>query len=317
MNGKGVVVGVDVGKESIEVSRFGGAERTRTVVRSVEELTKLAEELKTAEVGRVVMEASGGYEQIVLKTLHVAGIEVALAQPHRVRAYAKAIGRRAKTDSIDAEVIAAFGGGVELRAWQPADKQLQEARELVRVRDDLVRMATTLKNLAQGPSVSAAEDALVEVLAAHTKAIKELQQRITGLLTASAQSDVFERLQTVPGVGPVIASVLTTELPELGKLDRRATSALAGVAPMNYDSGQYNGQRHIHGGRAHIRTALFQAANVAKQHNPIIKPFYAKLRARGKPHRVALIACARKLLVILNAMIRHGKDWEAPTSEEA
>lgn len=315
MNGKGVVVGVDVGKECIEVSRFGGAETTRTVGRSVDELTQFAAELKNSGVARVVMEASGGYEQLVLKTLHVAGLEVMLAQPHRVRAYAKAIGRKAKTDAIDAEVIAAFGANVELHAWHPTDKRLEEARELVRIRDDLVRITTTLKNLAQGPSISAATSTLAEVIASHAKAIKDLHQRITTLIIASERA-TFERLQTVPGVGPVIASVLITEFPELAQLDRRAASALAGVAPMNRDSGHYSGPRHIHGGRVHVRTALYQAAHVAKQHNPVIKAFYANLRARGKPHNVALIACARKLLVILNAMLRQGKDWEVSTCNE-
>lgn len=314
MNGKDLVVGIDVGMESLEVSRFGVVDTTRTVERSVEELTKLATELKSAKVARVVMEASGGYEQIVLKTLHVAGIEVALAQPNRVRSYAKAIGRRAKTDAIDAEVIAAFGAGIELPAWEPADQGLEEARELVRVRDDIVRAATMFKNLAQSPTVSAAKDTLAEILGVHAKAIKELQRRINELLSASTQGGTFERLQTVPGVGPVIASVLTTELPELGKLDRRAASALAGVAPMNHDSGRFSGQRRIHGGRGRVRTALFQAAHVARRHNPVIKLFYARLRAAGKPHRVALIACARKLVCILNAMIRYGKDWEASTN---
>ncbi len=317
MNGKGMVVGIDVGMRSLEVSRFGGVEATRTVERNVEALTKLATELKTAKVARVVMEASGGYEQVVLKTLHVAGIEVALAQPNRVRSYAKAIGRRAKTDAIDAEVIAAFGAAIELPAWEPADQSLEEARELVRVRDDFVRAATGFKNLAQAPTVAAAKDPLAEVLAAHAKAIKALQQRINELLSASTHGATFDRMQTVPGVGPVIASVLTTELPELGKLDRRAAAALAGVAPMNHDSGRYSGQRRILGGRVHVRTALFQAANVARLHNPIIKPFYARLRAAGKPHCVALIACARKLVCILSAMIRHGKDWEASTNMAA
>jgi len=310
MSEKRVVVGIDVGKDSVEVSKFGGGLGTRTVERTIDALAALAGELKAAEVEFVAMEASGGYERVVLETLHVAGLEVSLVQPQRVRAYAKAIGRRAKTDAIDAEVIAAFAAAVELDAWQPADEQLGAARELMRLRDELVRMSTALKNRLRAPTMSAAREGLEEVLAAQQKQIRRIQVQVIEILESSERREVLARLQTFPGIGPVIASTLVTELPELGTLDRRLIASLVGLAPMNADSGKHAGKRFIVGGRVHVRTALYQAANVAKTHNPIIKAFYARLRQRGKAHLVAMIACARKLLVIVDAMVRHRQDWK-------
>jgi transposase len=307
---KKTVVGIDIGKDTVEVSQFGTSSATRSLPRTVDALTTLAEELHAADVALVAMEASGGYERLVLETLHVAGLEVALVQPQRVRAYAKAIGRRAKTDAIDAEVIAAFAAAIELAAWKPNSKELEAARELMRLRDELVRMSTALKNRLRAPTVSAAREGLEEVLAAHQKQIQRIQKQVTELLESTERREVLARLQTVPGVGPIVASTLVTELPELGTLERRAIAALVGLAPMNHDSGKHRGKRYIAGGRVHVRTALFQAANVAKQHNPIIKAFYSRLRANGKTHLVAMIASARKLLVILDTMVRHHRDWQ-------
>lgn len=255
------------------------------------------------------MEASGGYERLVLEILYAAGVQVALVQPLRVRSYAKAMGRKAKTDAIDATVIADFATTIELEPWKPVDKHLDEARELMRLRSELVRMSTILKNRLLSPTLSVARDGLNAVLEEHRRQIALIEAQVAQRLSPSAQGVIVERLQTVPGVGPVTASVLVTELPELGTLDRRHIASLVGLAPMNNDSGRHRGRRVTQGGRTHARTALYQAANVAKTHNPVLREFYARLRSKGKPHLVAMIACARKLLVILDAMVRHQRDW--------
>ncbi len=303
------VVGIDVGKDTVEVSQFGSEGGTRTVDRNPEALLALADALKAARVTRVAMEASGGYERLVLETCHAAGLGVALVQPLRVRAFAKALGKRAKTDAIDAEIIAAFATTVELEPWSPLDDHLAKARELMRVRDEFVHMSTALKNRQRAPTVSDAREHLDDAVAYFQKQIRQIQKKVIELLEATSHRDRLERLQTVPGVGPVVASVLVTELPELGKLERRALASLVGLSPMNDDSGQHRGRRRIGGGRVHVRTALYQATNTAKTYNPVIKAFYARLRAHGKPHLVAMIASARKLLTILDAMIRNGRDW--------
>lgn len=307
------VVGIDVGKEMLDVSAFGqGTTRSpqKRIRRERGELIKLAKELKGAAVECVLLEASGGYERLVLDTLYVAGVPVALVQPSRVRDYARAIGRRAKSDAIDCRVLAEFAGAVPVLAWKPADPHLDQARELGRYRTELVDQRTADKHRL-GQCIHDRMRVMVEDhIAFLDEKIRELDGEIASLIAevpdAHQQS---RRLQTVPGIGPVTAARLITELPELGQSNRRAIASLVGLAPMNDDSGTHSGQRHVGGGRREPRTALFQAANVAKQHNPVIHAFYTKLRAEGKHHLVAMVACARKLLVILDAMARNETDW--------
>ncbi len=315
MEGSKRVVGIDVGKEMIDVSAFAGDDdksyKQRTLKRDEGTLTKLAKELKRAAVDLVVMEASGGYESLVLETLHASGLSVALVQPARVRSYAKAIGQRAKTDAIDCEVIAKFGAAVAPEPWKPLDPQLAQARELSRYRDGLVAQRTAEKVRLMQCRDERLKVLIEEHIAFVSTQVKRLDGEISMLIkSVKTAKEAYQRLETVPGVGPVIAAKLITELPELGTLNRRQITALAGLAPMNHDSGTHRGQRRIAPGRREVRVALFQAANVAKQHNPIIKLFYAKLRSKGKPHLVAMIACARKLVVILDAMMRQGVNWQ-------
>lgn len=312
------VVGIDVGKETLDISAFGEGETAsprQSIQRGQRELLQLAKRFKRAGITLVLMEASGGYEKLVLDTLHVAGVPVALVQPSRVRNYARAIGRRAKTDAIDCEVIARFAANVPVPVWKPADPRLDQARELGRYRDGLVEQRTADKQRLQQCSNERARIIIEDVIAFLDDKITELDREIASLIAEVAEvRTLSRRLQTVPGVGPITAARLITELPELGKSDRRAIASLTGLAPINDDSGQRNGQRHIAGGRRRPRTALFQAANSAKQFNPVIRAFYAKLRAAGKHHLVAMIACARRLLTILDAMVRHATDWTPPAS---
>lgn len=316
MSGSARVVGVDIGKEMLDVSAFGvgAAASQRRIRRERSEIAALGEELKQAGIELVVMEASGGYEDLVLRTLYAGGVRVALVQPARVRDYARAIGRRAKTDAIDCEVIAKFGCKVEVRDWAPPDPHLDQARELGRYRNELVEQRTGHKNRLKQCTNDQVRILAEDCIAFLDEKIRELDVVIAGLIAEGEEPQrLSRRLQTMPGVGPVTAARLITELPELGKLNRRTIASLVGLAPMNDDSGKYAGQRHIVGGRREPRTALFQAANVAKQHNPVIYAFYAKLRAKGKHHLVALVACARKLLVILDAMVRTSTDWSSRT----
>lgn len=313
MTGSVRVVGIDVGKQTLDISAFGEGETAsprQSIQREQRELLDLAKRCQKAEITLVLMEASGGYEKLVLDTLHVAGVPVALVQPSRVRDYARAIGRRAKTDAIDCEVIAQFGAAVPIPAWKPPDRHLDEARELGRYRNELVAQRTADKQRLKQCSNERARIIVEDVIAFLDGKIAELDREIVSLIAEVAEAQTLsQRLQTVPGVGPVTAARLVTELPELGKSNRRAIAALVGLAPMNDDSGQRTGQRHIAGGRRAPRTALFQAANSAKQSNPVIRALYTKLRAAGKHHLVAMVACARRLLVILDAMARHATDW--------
>ena len=308
------VVGIDVGKENLDVSAFGEGRTARaqgTIERNKGAIEKLAKSCKAAQVELAVMEASGGYEKLVLRVMHKTGVPLALVQPARVRAYAKAIGRLAKTDALDCRLIAQFGASVEVAPWQPADPHMEQAQELSRYRDALVKQRTTEKQRLQ-----VCEDALMQtMLRAHitflNAQINQLEETIEEhVAQVSEARERSRRMQTVPGVGPVTTARLLTELPELGLLNRRSIAALVGLAPMNHDSGKYRGERHVIGGRREPREALFMAANVARQHNPVLMAFYKRLRDKGKPHLVAVVACARKLLVILDAMIRHKTDWD-------
>jgi transposase len=256
------------------------------------------------------MEASGGYEALVRDTLHVGGIPVAVVQPARVRHFARASGRRAKTDAIDCQIIAQYGVTFELVGWKPADPRLDQARELGRYRDELVDMRTADKLRLKQCAHECARISIEDHIAFLDRKVTELDREIASLIAEVDDARaVASRLRTVPGVGAITAARLVTELPELGKTNRREIASLAGLAPMNDDSGRHAGARHVGGGRREIRTALFQAANSAKIFNPVIRSFYAKLRAEGKHHLVAMVACARKLLVILNALVRSERDW--------
>ena len=257
----------------------------------------------------IVLEATGGVERQVVRALASEELAVAVVNPRQVRDFAKATGQLAKTDSIDAEVLARFGEAVRPALRPLPDVCSQELRALVARRRQITEMVVAERNRLSGASKSVREriDAHIRWLEAELdRADKDLDQSI-------GQSPIWREkedlLKSVPGIGPVISRTLLAELPELGRLNRKQIAALVGVAPLNWDSGTFRGRRAIWGGRAAVRAALYMAALVASRRNSVIQNFYRRLRNAGKAPKVALVACMRKLLTILNAMIKHKTHW--------
>jgi transposase len=305
-----VFVGIDVSKEHLDLAvheckdreRF---ENTRTgVARLVRRVRKLRPEL-------VVFEATGGYELMAVLALHGAGLPVAIVNPRQVRDFAKACGVLAKTDPIDAGVLARFASAVKPPQRDLPDEALLELRGLVARREDLMQMIVAEKNhreMASETAMKMIADHLV-LLAAQ---VAELEKLIDDLIRKTPLwLERAELLQSVPGVGPGASRVLCAYLPELGQLDRRQIAALAGVAPYNRDSGKFAGQRKIGGGRAPVRSALYMCVMCCIRHNPVIRAHYLHLvEGKHKLKKVAIIACVRKLLSILNAMVSNGTRWD-------
>lgn len=302
------VVGIDVSKAALDVAVLPSGEVAQFAndPNGVEELSK---KLKAVAADLVVMEATGGYETAVATALVGAGLRVAVVNPRQVRDFAKATGRLAKTDRIDAQVIAAFGQAIEPEIVRLPDEDARELEALLVRRRQLVAMRVQEVNrlgLMQG--------AMRKNIKAHIDWLQKQIDRLDIDLTAGLRSSPAwrakdELLRSFKGVGPNTSSTLLIDLPELGQLDRRLIAALVGLAPFNRDSGVMRGRRSIYGGRSHVRTMLYMAATTAIRCNPVIRPFYERLRSRGKPHKVAMVACMRKMLTILNAMVRQSTPW--------
>jgi transposase len=313
VNNKEQVMGIDVSKAALDVAVLPSGEVLQFAndANGIDDLTKT---LKSAAVDLVVMEATGGYETAVATALVGAGLRVAVVNPRQIRDFAKASGRLAKNDRIDAQVIAAFGQAIEPEIVRLPDEEARKLEELLVRRRQLVAMRVQEMNrlgLMQG--------AMRKRIKSHIdwleKEIAKLDVDITaGLRSSPAWRAKDELLRSFKGVGPVTSSTLVVELPELGQLDRRAIAALVGLAPFNRDSGVMRGRRSIYGGRSHMRTLLYMAATTAIRSNPVIRAFYERLKARGKPHKVAMVACMRKMLTILNAMVRQSTPWTPETN---
>lgn len=299
------VVGVDVSKQFLDVSfPDGHVERCGNDQAGIEDL---AGRLKAVDL--VVMEATGGYESAVATALLGAGLRVAVVNPRQVRDFARATGRLAKTDRIDAVLIAAFGRAVEPQIMPLPDDEAKELQGLLVRRTQLVAMRVQEKNRLElmHPGMRRGIKKHIAWLEAE---IDKLDVDLTaGLRSSPAWRAKDELLQSLKGVGPITSGMLLVALPELGHLDRREIAALVGVAPFNCDSGKMRGRRSIYGGRGRIRTLLYMAATSAIRWNPVIRTFYEQLKERGKPHKVAMVACMRKMLTILNAMVRDGTAW--------
>lgn len=308
-----VAVGIDISKEEIVVAVAPGGEQW-TSPTTPEALERTMARIATYQPAVVVMEATGGYEAPVAAAAVAAGVPVAIVNPRQVRAFAQALGRLAKTDVIDAHVLAAFGLRVDppVRPLPNADTQALAAL-VARRRQLLEMLIAERQRLGQATTRAVQRD-----LQAH---IRWLDRRLTQVdddLTTHIQRSPLWRVQddllrSVPGVGPNLARTVLADLPELGTLTDRAAAALVGIAPMNRDSGRYRGHRTIRGGRPTVRRALYMAALVASRYNPPLARFYQRLRVAGKPAKVALVAVMRKLLVILNAMLKHQTAWN-PTA---
>lgn len=309
------VVGIDVSKEWLDVASHPRLERARFGNDAAGHAELLAW-LSERPVEMVGLEASGGYERSVLAALSTAGRAVRLIDPLRMRLYARAQGRRAKNDRLDALDIARFIAGVEGRVHRH-DAEREALKELLRARCGYLELHGSLAGMsAQQQDDELRRDA-ARTLAALEALIAKLDKRLARKIADSAcLAPIAKRLATVPGIGPVAIAAILAELPELGTLDRRKIAALVGVAPYDHDSGQWHGKRSIAGGRAPLRRILYMASmSAATRHNPVLNAFYKRLLAAGKPAKVALIACLRKLLGMLNAMLANRQDW-APNAAD-
>jgi transposase len=306
MSTQGMVVGIDVSKDWLDAAMGRQSLRVSNDAEGIGELTA---RLCAAGVRLVVMEATGGYETQAATAVAGAGLKLAVVNPRQVRDFAKATGRLAKNDRIDAQVIAAFGEAVAPQIVSLPDEQMRELQGLIARRSQLVGMRVQESN-----RLALTEVALRKQIKAHIawldKAIDEVNIDLTARLRSSpAWREKDQLYRSMKGVGPITSGTLMAALPELGTLDRRSIAALVGVAPFNCDSGRFLGRRVIWGGRAPVRRVLYMAAITAIRTNPVIKDFYARLIARGKPHKVALVACMRKMITILNAMARTNTPW--------
>jgi transposase len=303
-------VGIDVAKDRLDVHLRPSAEAF-AVARDGEGLAQLVERLRALVPRLVVMEATGGYETIVASALAAAQLPLAVVNPRRIRDFARATGRLAKTDRLDAAAIAHFAEAVQPSARPIADAQALALGELVARRRQVIEMMVAERNrrrMARQSRVLKAIDRHLVLLQAE---LSELEGDIDGAIRDTpAWQEEADLLDSVPGIGPVTRRTLIAELPELGQLTRRKIAALVGVAPINRDSGTMRGRRTIAGGRAAVRATLFMATLVASRANPVIAAYYAKLRAAGKTGKQALTACMRKLIVILNAIMRDRKPWQ-------
>ena len=303
-------VGIDVSKAYLDVAFRPSGERLR-VSNSESGIAELVARLSTMRPTLVVLEATGGYQAAVVASLAIAKVPTAVVNPRQVRDFAKATGRLAKTDTIDAEVLAHFAEVIRPEPRPFVDEQRLALEALVTRRRQVIEMITAEKNrLAQS------HKSLRSTLKAHINFLqRELQdtnRELDGMLRKTPMWREHEDLlRTAKGVGRMTIATLFADLPELGTLDNKRIAALVGVAPFNRDSGTHRGKRMIWGGRASVRAALYMAALVASRHNPVIRAFYERLCAAGKPKKVALVACMRKLLTILNAMIRTKSPWRA------
>ena len=297
--------GIDVSKDWCDVALEAGDASAR-FDQTLEGRKDLARWLKAQGITHAVLEASGGYERSVLRALDDAGVQACLVPPHRVRALAKASGRSAKTDALDARVLAAFGRLLSPRVRPRRDDDAQALAALVRRRRQLVDLMTLEDNRRQQEHDAGILADIVALLDMMRSQLDALDRRIAAQIrTSTALREKHDVLVTFPGVGPVTSAVLLAEMPELGSLEAKQAASLAGLAPFNNDSGTSEKLRSIQGGRAGVRCALFMAALTAIRHNPDIKAFYKRLREQGKPQKVAHVAAARKIVVILNAKLRN------------
>jgi len=307
------VVGVDVSKGKLDVA-VSDEKRVRTWTNDASGCAELGEWVVEQGVSLVVVEASGGYEAGLVSELVSRGQAVAMVNPTRVRAFARAEGVLAKTDKIDAQVIARFGATMKPQVTARRDEAQVALTEQVTRRRQLILILTGEKNRLQTASPTIQAHIARHITWLQTE-IETLEQQISQAIAAHPEwTETAQRVDSVPGIGFITAATLVADLPELGQLNRQKIAALVGVAPFNHDSGKQRGKRRIFGGRTSVRSVLYMATLSAIRFNPVIKAFYQRLVAKGKLKKVALTACMRKLLVILNTMVKTGQDWNPAIS---
>jgi transposase len=307
-----MIIGIDVAKAELVVAR-GVDGPVNTVPNDEASARALAHAVALEAPALVVLEATGGYEMLCVAALAAAQVPVVVVNPRQVRDFAKATGQLAKTDRIDARLLALFGERVRPPVRPLPDVAARELEALLARRRQLLEMRIAEANRLQR-LVGSGQRPVKQSLKKHIAYLeRELAMADSDLGTMIRESPVWRErddlLQSVPGIGPVVAQTLLAELPELGQLNRRAIAKLVGLAPLNRDSGTWRGQRSTHGGRTRLRATLDMAAVVASRCNPVIRVFYQRLLAAGKAKKVALVACMRKLLTILNHLARTGQHW--------
>ena len=304
-----IYVGVDVSKDRLDVHILPEGEAF-AVARDGKGLADLVERVQGLGPERIAVEATGGFETVVAAALAGASLPVVVVNPAQVRHFAQALGRRAKTDPIDAQMIARFVEATKPEVRELPDEATRLLADLVARRRQIIEMIVAERNREKRVAVKRIKKSIVRLIAALEKELAEIDAEIdAGVRGSPAWREKEDLLASVPGVGPITARTLIAELPELGTLDGKRIASLAGLAPFTRQSGQWKGKAMIGGGRATVRSALFLAALTAARHNPALKAFRERKAAQGKPKMVALIAVARKLLTILNAILRDKRPW--------
>lgn len=301
-------VGIDVSKDKLDIAVYP-TYQLFNVDNDQNGLNQLVQALQDLEPVLIVFESTGGYELLAVTTLYAAGLPVVIINARQIRDFAKSVGKLAKTDTIDAQVIAHFASAVRPKVRPLKDKVTQQLTALVTRRRQIVEMIVAESNRLASATKQNRRD-----IKTHIRWLKKrLAQIDTNIKGQIRKSPIFSKkdkiLQSTPGVGPTTSATLISGVPELGTMDRKKIAALIGLAPLNRDSGRFRGRRMIWGGRAHVRAVLYMSTLSAIQFNPIIHQFYNRLREAGKCNKVAMTACMRKLLTILNAMVRDQRSW--------
>ena len=303
-------VGIDVSKDRLDVAVLG-EKQEKQVCNSQAGIKELVQRMQELQPELIVVEATGGYQRAVVEALFLAGLAVAVVNPARVRQFARACGLLAKTDKLDAQVLAVFGQRVQHKLYEGKSEAEKQLSALLVRRKQLEEMLKAEQNRLRtiSPSLRGSVERMIAILKEEKK---RLEEQIRELMNEQkAWQEQREILTSAPGVGMVTTATLLADLPELGKMDRKKIAALVGVAPMNFDSGKKRGYRKTKGGRTDVRSVLYMSTLVATRYNPVIQAQYQHLLKRGKEKKVALTACMRKFLTILNAMLRDHQPFRA------
>jgi transposase len=307
-----VVVGIDIGKDKVD-GCIRSLSLRQTLPSTAEGRRKLIAWLRKHKVGKAVMEASGGYERDWAKALREADIEVRVVDPKRVRSFARSAGRLAKNDAIDAEMIAWFAETFGEAKGQACDAAREKLVQIVHARQGLLDLQTSLQNRGEHAAPEVVQKMQGRLLKKIALELAGLEAAIAAMIKATPHfAERAAIIESVPGLGEITAAGLIAAMPELGQVSNKIAAALLGAAPYDDDSGRRRGERHIKGGRRRVRNLFYMAClGAATRHNPMLKAFYQRLLAKGKEKKVALVACMRKLIVILNTMIARGEKWDA------
>jgi len=307
-------VGIDIAKHSFDMA-IDSEQNVQHFDNDAKGIQTCGKRLKQLKPDLIVMESTGGYEKALVDQLQTLHLPVAVVNARKIREFARASGQLAKTDKLDALIIARFAAMFQPPAQEALDPQTQQIKALVSRRHQLVQMHTAETNRIEHAHDKAVARSIRTILKTIEKQIENVDRQIRDHIDNNPElKRKTEQLESVPGIGETTASLLVTELPELGHLNRRQIAALVGVAPINRDSGTYRGKRMTGGGRRHLRARLFMPTLVAARHNPIIQQFYQRLVKKGKSKMTALIAAMRKLLTILNTMLKKNEAWNPKTT---